>query len=154
LVKTESRKAATGEYKHRERTDEAFDKARKEWEEKEKGYQTEIKTLTPKAIQNDRDASFKKITEARKLDEKEVKFINRKLSGFVPEKVEDLDKELDTFVDSQLEDFKAIAADLGVDLPKKDDAGGGDDKGGDGKPPLGAGKENQDDDVDIAIPII
>lgn len=142
LVKSEARTAAKGEYEHRKRTDKKFDEEREKWETEKKEFQATITTLKPKAIQNDRDAAFKTITEARKLDEKEVKFINRKLSGFTPEKVEDLDKELNTFVDTQLDDFKEYAKDMGIELPKKDD-------GGDDKPPLGPGKDTQGDDVDM-----
>ena len=149
LIKSESRSAQKGEYEHRKRTDKKFDDEREKWETEKKELEGQIKTLKPKAIQNDRDASFKKITEARKLDEKEVKFINRKLGGFVPEKTEDMDKELDKFVDTQLDDFKAIAADMGIELPKKDGADGGGDKGGDDKPNLGPGKDTPADDVDM-----
>jgi hypothetical protein len=149
LIKSESRSAQKGEYEHRKRTDKKFDEEREKWEAEKKELEGQIKALKPKAIQNDRDAAFKKIADSRKLDEKEIKFINRKLGGFTPEKMEDLDKELDTFVDTQLEDFKVIATDLGITLPNKDGAGA-DGKGSqDNKPDLGAGKETNAGDVDM-----
>jgi hypothetical protein len=142
LVKTESKKAGMGEYKHRERTDKAFDKAREDWDKEKADLQNIINALKPIATKTQRNDLFSKIKETRKLEEREIKFIEKKLDGFVPDKPEDLEKELNTFVDGQLDDFKAYAEIYGVEVKKAAAADGGDDK----DPALGAGKDTTGSD--------
>ena len=52
----------------------------------------------------------------RKLDEKQVKYIQKRLGGFTPQKVEDLEKEFNTFLDDQIKDFKADAEVFGIEV--------------------------------------
>lgn len=124
LVRDKEKDARKGEFEHRRRTDSAFDKAREEWEAKDKEKDSLITQLKPLAISNKRDDLFKTKSESRKLDEKEVKFIQRNLSKFNPEKIDDLEKELDTFMDTQIEEFNSLVKEgLIIGPPKKEGSG-------------------------------
>jgi len=61
----------------------------------------------------------------RKLDDKQAKFVKAKQEGFTPEKVEDLEKEVDKFLDDTLEDYKKTAKIFGEKEPEGDKKGGG-----------------------------
>ena len=52
----------------------------------------------------------------RKLDEKQVEYIQNRLGGFTPQKVEDLEKEFNTFLDDQIKSFKADAKVFGIEV--------------------------------------
>ena len=80
---------------------------------------------------------FDKAKEARKLDEKEKAYIEKRLNTFKSEKDgEDLKAEFDKFLDEQVNDYIETAKLLGVEVKKegekKEDkgAGSGDGKGG------------------------
>jgi len=77
----------------------------------------------------------------RKLDEKQSKFIQNRLGGFTPQKVEDLEKELNAHLDSELKEYKTMSEEVfGIkpetkeDLVEVDDDITGPVKGGIDKP--------------------
>jgi len=49
---------------------------------------------------------------ARKLDEKQVKYIQKKLDDFSPEKPEELEKEFNTYLDKKIDEYSEIAKDV------------------------------------------
>jgi len=138
LIEREKREARSGEYHHRKRHEKTFDEQKAEWESKEKEYQEAINQLKPLAIKNQRDTLFAQMVKNRNLDEKETAFIKRNLDGFNPEDPEKIEKELDKFVDNQLDAFTELAKDVfGVDTKKGDDGKPGvkpADKSGEGNP--------------------
>lgn len=69
---------------------------------------------------------FAKKKEERKLDERQTKFLEAKMKKFVPQKAEEVEKELDAYLDSQIDEFKTVAKDVfGIEEEKKTDAKGG-----------------------------
>ena len=124
--------ASSGEFAHRKRTDEAFDKARKEWEEKEKKFQEEISGMKVNEAKIKAADLFGTKIKERKLDDKQAKFVKAKQEGFAPKEVENLEKEVDAFLDSTLEDYKNTAKIFGHKEPEEKKGGGEPGEGGSG----------------------
>jgi len=135
-VEEERKIASTGEWVHRDRTDKAFDKARKEWEEKEKEYKKEIQTGKIEASKIKAGELFVSKIKERKLDDKQIKFIEKKKASFIPIEPEKLDKEVDKFMDSTLEEYKETAEIFGQKIEPKPERKGG------GEPSEGTTEEN------------
>jgi len=140
LIETESRQARAGEYAHRKRGEEGFDKTRKEWEDKLKVKDDELLKLRKDAAKAQVGSLFEKQKEARKLDEKQVKFISSRLPKFEPIKIEDLEKEFNLHLDGEIEEYKRIAKDVfGVEDKS---AGNGGKEGDGGTGPADKSKES------------
>ena len=109
LAETEKRLAETGKEKS---ALEAQIKAKDE----------AIKTSTIEAAKTRVPSLFEKAKAERKLEEKQSKFIAGRLTRFVPQKPEDVEKEFNTYLDGEVEDFKRIAKDVfGVEEKAADD---------------------------------
>ena len=113
-VKAEVQEATTGEYAHRKRTDVKFDEEKKKWEVEKKKYEDEVKTLKTEGAKTKATDFFSAKAKERKLDDKQIKFIDAKKSSFVPEDLENLEKEVDKYLDGVLEDYKNTAEIFGV----------------------------------------
>lgn len=48
----------------------------------------------------------------RKLDDRQVKFIQKRLPDWKPEKPEELEKEFNSFLDKQIDDYRSVAKDV------------------------------------------
>jgi len=73
------------------------------------------------------DSLFDKQKTERKLDEKQVKFIQNRLGGFTPQKVEDVEKEFNAHLDTELKEYETMAKDVfGIEIKKEDPPLGGD----------------------------
>jgi phage terminase Nu1 subunit (DNA packaging protein) len=117
----------SGEYYHRKRTEEAFDKARKEYEEKLKAKDAEVASLKTAAAKSQVGQLLEKRKATRKLDERQVKFVQERLPRFNPQKPDELDKEFDTFLDGEIDEYKRIAKDVfGIEEDKAKGGGTGD----------------------------
>jgi hypothetical protein len=67
-----------------------------------------------------------KIKEERKLDEGQESFIDRSIKKFSPEKIEDLEKDLNSFFDDQIKEHKELGESVyGVKEKDPDPKGGG-----------------------------
>lgn len=82
--------------------------------------------------------------KGRKLEEKQVKFINKDIDNFEPSEEDKLDADLNTFIDKELDDFDKTLEALGV----KKDAG----KEKEEEAGIGAGDETQSDTEDLLNP--
>lgn len=80
--------------------------------EKIKEQETEIKTLKTETAKGKVGDLFAKMKEKRELDEKEVKFIEKRIDKFEPEDSEKLESELDKFVDDLVDEFTEIRTDV------------------------------------------
>ena len=74
-----------------------------------------------------------KIKEERKLDENQIVFIDRAVKKFSPEKIEDLEKDLNSFFDDQIKEHQELGESVfGVKKkdpdPKKGTGGGSGDE--------------------------
>lgn len=85
---------------------------------------------------------FEKLKTERKLDDRQTKFIQARLARFVPSKPEEVEKEFNTFLDAEVDEYGKIAKDV-FGVGGEDDKGK---KGGSGsepvKGPSGGGPEN------------
>jgi hypothetical protein len=140
-VEAEKKKAVAGEYAHRKRTEEGFDKTRDELEGKLKEREAELQKLKVDAAKAQVGSLFLKQKDERRLDEKQVKFVQSRLAKFTPTKVEDLEKELNAHLDAEIDEYKRIAKDV-FGVEEKTD---GDDKGKHGVGPDEKPKETPAD---------
>ena len=70
---------------------------------------------------------FEQAKATRKLDERQTKFILNRLERFVPSKPEDVTKEFDVYLDSEVDEYGKLARDIfGIEGKKAE--------GGNGKP--------------------
>jgi len=130
FVDASCKEAVGGEYKHRKRIDTKFDAEKEDWEKEKEEKEKEIKKLKSDGAKRDAVDLFAKKTKERKLDEKQTKFIESKQADFVPEDPEKLDKEVDQFMDSKIEEFKKTAEIFGHKVETEEEKKGG---GGPGK---------------------
>jgi hypothetical protein len=132
FVESETKTAVAGEYAHRKRTDEEFDKAREAWEKEKTDLHAKLKEKDVTIAKAGVNSLFDKVKEKRGLDERETKFIEKKLADFKPEDIEKMESEFDKFVDDRIDEFTTIRKDVfGEDVGEGDNkAGAGE---GDGK---------------------
>jgi len=100
------KKEKQGEYLHRKRTDEAFDRARAEWEKEKKDLEAKIKQLSVEKTKFQVSDYLQELAQERNLNEVQVKFINKNLKKFEINEPEKVKEELDKFIDEQLKDFE------------------------------------------------
>jgi len=137
----EARKmASSGEYAHRKRTDEKFDESREEWEKEKEKKDEEIKKLKIEGGKRDATELFSSKIKERKVDKQQEAFLKSKQGDFLPEDLENLDKEVDKFMDTKLEEYKETAKIFGHKTDEKKD----ETKGG-GEP--GEGGSSEDDEL-------
>lgn len=138
LISDKEKDARTGEYYHRKRTDKKFDEEKEAWETEKKKLEDQLASMKPLAIQNKRDEAFATAAEARKLSDQEQAFIKRNLPKFNPEDVESIPRELDKFLDNQLDEFKVISKDVfNIEQKEEKKAGAGSPQGKNQASPLG-----------------
>ena len=118
FVKDAEKAASSGEYAHRKRTDTKFDTEREDWEKKDKEKDDEIKKLKVKDAKRDAVDLFATKIKERKLDKQQSQFVEKKQKDFTPDDIENLDKEVDKFMDGAVEEFKETAKIFGVKTEK------------------------------------
>jgi len=119
-VKAAVKEGISGEYLNRKNLDEAFDKARKEWEDEKKKLEDKLKSSETEGAKTKAIDLFSAKAKERKLDDKQTKFIDMKKGDFVPEDLENVDKEVDKFMDAVLEDYKKTASEIfGIEEKKE-----------------------------------
>lgn len=127
------KEAVTGEYKHRKRDEEGFDKSREKLEKSIEDKDTEIKKLNLKIITKSKAKDdFDKLIVERKIDGKKKEFIEKKFGkDFELSDEEKMKDELDKFVDSRVDEFNETAKLLGIEIKEeKTDEEKDKDKGG------------------------
>jgi hypothetical protein len=68
---------------------------------------------------------FEKIKSERKLDERQVKYIQPALDRFEPKEIANIEKELDAYVDEHVKEYSRVAKDVfGLSETKPDKKGG------------------------------
>jgi len=121
LVDAETKRAVAGEYAHRKRTEEGFDKTRGDLETKLKERETELDKLKLETAKGKSKSLYDTQKAARKLTEKQAAFIEGRLDRFTPKKADDIDKEFNTYLDSEIDEFGKVAKLLGVEDTKFED---------------------------------
>jgi len=133
LIETENRRAVAGEYAHRKRGEEGFDKTKGELEKQLADLKAEANTLRLATATGKVRPLYDAQKATRKLTEKQALFIEGRLDKFKPTKPEDVEKEFNFYLDSEVDEFGKIAKLMGIE----EKVAGGGDKGG------GTGPENQ-----------
>jgi len=125
FIDTEKKRAVSGEYAHRKRQEEAFDEKRKELEDFLRKKDEEISGLKLSAAKSKVGPLFEKIKLERKLDERQVKYIQPALDRFEPKEIANIEKELDAYVDEHVKEYSRVAKDVfGLSETKPDKKGG------------------------------
>jgi len=138
-IEERERKAAGGEFSHRERTDKKFVEESEKWKKEKEEKDKKIKELEIKGAKRDATELFATKMKERKLDKKQIDYIEKKQKDFEPEDLDSVDKEVDKFMDSSLEEFKEDAKIFGHKIEKQ-----GDEPKGGGEPGEG-GSEEEDE---------
>lgn len=125
FVDTEKRNATAGEYAHRKRTEEGFDKTRQDLEGKLKERDAEVVRLKTEAAKGRVPVLFDKAKTERKFSERQSKFIKARLDRFSPKDIDKLDDELKSWLDGEVEEEAKLAKLYGISEDKKDDGDGG-----------------------------
>jgi ribosomal protein L29 len=126
LIETENRRAVAGEYAHRKRGEEGFDKTKGELEKQLADLKAEANTLRIATATGKVRPLYDAQKATRKLTEKQALFIEGRLDKFKPTKLEDVEKEFNFYLDSEVDEFGKIAKLMGIE----EKAAGGGDKGG------------------------
>jgi len=134
LIETENRRAVAGEYAHRKRGEEGFDKTKGELEKQLADLKAEANTLRIATATGKVRPLYDAQKATRKLTEKQALFIEGRLDKFKPIKPEDVEKEFNFYLDSEVDEYGKIAKLMGIEEKVAADGG---DKGG------GTGPENQ-----------
>jgi len=129
FVDAERKEASSGEYAHRKRTDTKFDEERENWEKEKKKKDDEIKNLKTEGAKIKAADLFSTKAKERKLDDRQKKFVVAKQKDFMPEDLDNLDKEVDKFMDSKLEEYKKTAEIFGHKTEVKEEIKGGGEPG-------------------------
>ena len=126
IVDSETKRATAGEYAHRKRTEEGFDKTRAELEKKLQERDTAVQQLKLEAAKGKVGAIFDKAKGERKLSERQVKFVKARLDRFSPKEIDKLDDEFKSFLDGEIDEEAKLAKLYGIDGAdgKDKDAGG------------------------------
>jgi len=123
FVETEKRTATAGEYAHRKRTEEGFDKTRQELETKLKEREAEVGKLRLESAKGKVPGIFSKLKAERKFDEKQEKFIKGNLERFAPTDPDKIEDEFKPWLDAQVDEYGRLTKLLGIET--KDDGAGG-----------------------------
>ncbi|MCJ7828602.1 MAG: hypothetical protein MUP81_02545 [Dehalococcoidia bacterium] len=126
LIETENRRAVAGEYAHRKRGEEGFDKTKGELEKQLADLKAEANTLRIATATGKVRPLYDAQKATRKLTEKQATFIEGRLDKFKPIKPEDVEKEFNFYLDSEVDEFGKIAKLMGIEeKPIVGDKGGG-----------------------------
>ena len=130
----------SGEYDARKRIEKGKEENKGEWEDEKKKLEEENKKLKTEGAKVKAAELFGTKIKERKLDDKQSKFLKSKQNDFLPEDPEVLDKEVDKFMDTKLEEYKETAKIFGHKTEEKEE----EPKGG-GEP--GKGEVGKDDEL-------
>lgn len=125
-VSTETRDGKSDIWNQRQREKDEFDKRLKDIEDKQKEKETTLTKERDDALKLVRDGKIptlvEQIKKERKLDENQTIFIDRAIKTFsTPEKLEDLEKDLNSFFDTQIKEHQELGeAVYGVEKKEKD----------------------------------
>jgi len=121
-IKGEVKETKGNEYSARQRNLAEYEEKTNKLEADKKKLEDENKKLKTEGAKVQATDLFGKKAKERKLDEKQTKFIDMKKTSFVPEDLENVDKEVDKFMDTALEDYKKTASEIfGIEEKKETD---------------------------------
>lgn len=111
-VKLKLKEDNVNEFEARKRIEAENIKSQTKTDKEKEDLEKEIAKLKIENAKTKTSGLFEKMKTDRKLSEKQVKYIEPKLAKFEPEKVEDMEKELEKHVDDLVDEFKVISKDV------------------------------------------
>ena len=151
LVETETRRAVAGEYAHRKRTEEGFDKTKAEWEAKLQEKDAALSAMRLEAAKGKVGQLYEAQKSSRKLSAKQAAYIEGRLAKFAPSNPDELEKELNAYLDSEIDEYGKVAKLLGVETDAAPDQGN-DKSGGKGTEPEGGKPDGKGPDAPYLDP--
>lgn len=79
---------------------------------KMKEHETSISNLKLESAKSSIPVLFEKQKEERKLDDRQSKWLEKRLAKFSPEKIEDIEKEFNSYLDTEIDEYKTIAKEV------------------------------------------
>ncbi len=135
----ELKRKLSGEYDARKRVEKDVGKDKDETSDEMKKKDDLIKKLQTDGAKRDAIGLFETKIKERKLDKQCSEFLKSKQGDFTPEDPEKLDKEVDAFMDSRVDEFKETAKIFGHKTEKEiEQKGGGE---------AGTGGEKEDNEL-------
>lgn len=131
LIDSERKAASAGEFAHRKREEETFDKKKVDYEAKIKDLESQNSAKDLMITKAKVPTLFEKIAAERKLSDQQKKFIFPKIEKFAPTKPDTLETEFGKFIDDQIGEFKTTAEVFGFKIEEPQTGTGGN---GGGKP--------------------
>jgi ribosomal protein L29 len=125
LIETDNRRAVSGEYAHRKRDEEGFNKTKAELEKQLNDLKAEANTLRIATATGKVRPLYDAQKATRKLTDKQAAFIEGRLEKFKPTKPEDVEKEFNFYLDSEVDEFGKIAKLMGIEEKPIEAKGGG-----------------------------
>jgi len=125
LIETDNRRAVSGEYAHRKRDEEGFNKTKAELEKQLNDLKAEANTLRIATATGKVRPLYDVQKATRKLTDKQAAFIEGRLEKFKPTKPEDVEKEFNFYLDSEVDEFGKIAKLMGIEEKPIEAKGGG-----------------------------
>lgn len=121
---------------HLRRTEEEFEKQKKDWQDKLDALTKEVQSKNIEIASAKIPEAFSKMAKERRLTEKQTKYIEKRLKRFRPSAPDKVESELAKHLDSELDDYKSTIEVLGVkdESPAQDKADGDKGTGPDEKP--------------------
>jgi hypothetical protein len=112
------------EFQHRKAAEEELEKLKKEAVDKESALTEKLKSLELNAAKAQIGPLLEKQKETRKLDERQLKFVQNRLTRFNPKNPADVEKEFTSYLDEQIDEYGKLAKDVfGIEEKKADDKG-------------------------------
>ena len=132
-----------GEFARRKEAEEKLEKIEEKHKEETTKLQEENKTLKLGAAKSQVGTLFEKQKAERKLTERQIKWLTHgenesRIAKFSPDKIEDVEKEFNTYLDAEIDAYNKAAKDVfGIEpeAGKKDAEGGKDNKAAGGAEP-------------------
>lgn len=110
------------EFARRKEAEEKLGKIEDDKKKELEKLQAENKKLKTSAAKSQLGTLLDKQRETRKLDERQVKYIQNRMQKFNPENPDELEKEFDKYLDSEIEEYKKLAKDVfGIESDNNDD---------------------------------
>lgn len=110
------------EFARRKEAEEKLGKIEDDKKKELEKLQVENKKLKTSAAKSQLGTLLDKQRETRKLDERQVKYIQNRMQKFNPENPDELEKEFDKYLDSEIEEYKKLAKDVfGIESDNNND---------------------------------
>jgi hypothetical protein len=105
VVKEHVKKEKQGEYEHRRRVEKEFDTYKDDVKKEKDGFTKSLSDVQRENLKFKVGGVFKEAAGKRQLDDKQVKFIEKKLEKFNPQDPAKFNEEVDKFVEEGLKEY-------------------------------------------------